>query len=323
MPRIRSVHPGLLTDEAVMSLTVESPLAPFLFVGLLMQADDHGIFEWKPLTMKARCLPAISADINSIFRALEGVDMIRKFDADGRQFGAIRNFCQWQNPKSPKYVHPMPEDIGVYVRSERKKPVKADDEGGYGPEDAEAEVDQFPQNGEIERGEVSALPLSGEISPQREEGGGKTSKISKPVATLPRPTDEADDAVLAWNAMAARCGLSKVAVLTEKRRKHLRQRLKECGGIVGWGTAIGLVEQSPFLRGEVRDWKADFDFLLQQSSFTKLMEGSYNNRGKPVPARASPNPSAGDMREELLRMSMPQPLDHRAAWPDQRTIGNA
>ena len=70
MARIRSVHPGLLTDEAFMTLTVESPLAIPLLVGLWMEADDAGTFEWKPLTLKARILPAITQNISELLDVL-------------------------------------------------------------------------------------------------------------------------------------------------------------------------------------------------------------------------------------------------------------
>jgi hypothetical protein len=38
------------------------------------------------------------------------------------------------------------------------------------------------------------------------------------------------------------------------------------------------LERSAFCRGENdRGWRADFDFLLQPKSFTKLLEGAYDH----------------------------------------------
>jgi hypothetical protein len=53
MARIRSVHPSLFTDEAWVSC---SPLARVLYIGLLTDADDQGLFEWKPIQIKMRLL---------------------------------------------------------------------------------------------------------------------------------------------------------------------------------------------------------------------------------------------------------------------------
>ncbi len=56
MARIRSIHPGLWTDEAFVSLT---PYARLLFMGIWTECDDMGSFEWSPLKLKMRLLPAV------------------------------------------------------------------------------------------------------------------------------------------------------------------------------------------------------------------------------------------------------------------------
>jgi uncharacterized protein YdaU (DUF1376 family) len=94
----------------------------------------------------------------------------------------------------------------------------------------------------------------------------------------------AERAVAMWNDLAAQLSLPKVQRLTETRERSLKARLKECGGLDGWAVALERVAASPLLRGEKTDWHADFDFLMQQKSFTKLMEGGYSagpaRRGK-------------------------------------------
>ena len=51
MSRIRSIHPGLFTDEAFMEASIP---ARMLIMGLWCEAWDDGVFEIKPLTIKAR-----------------------------------------------------------------------------------------------------------------------------------------------------------------------------------------------------------------------------------------------------------------------------
>ena len=77
--------------------------------------------------------------------------------------------------------------------------------------------------------------------------------------------------------MAERKGLPKVKLLTAQRTKHLKARIRDYA-IDDFTDAISAIERSRWLCGENdRGWKADFDFLLQPKSFTKLIEGSYDN----------------------------------------------
>lgn len=88
-------------------------------------------------------------------------------------------------------------------------------------------------------------------------------------------------AVEMWNDLARRHSLTVVQKVTDTRAKALKARLEEAGGLDGWAHAIELVERSSFLLGDNdRGWTADFDFLLQRKSFTKLMEGGYPARAR-------------------------------------------
>lgn len=88
-----------------------------------------------------------------------------------------------------------------------------------------------------------------------------------------------DHAVTEWNDLAGKIGLPAVQRLTPARKSQLKNRLAECGGLEGWRTALDKLAASSFCRGDSRSgWRADFDFILQAKSFTKLMEGSYDDR---------------------------------------------
>ena len=69
-------------------------------------------------------------------------------------------------------------------------------------------------------------------------------------------------------------------MLSKTRESKIRQRLKDCGGINGWNIALEKLEQSAFLNGTKTEFKANIDFILQESSFIKLMEGNYDNNEK-------------------------------------------
>lgn len=151
MARIRSIHPGLFTDEEFMRLTVEAALAVPLLIGLLTEADDDGIFEWKPMTLKARLLPAANVDVSDLLAILVERRFIMEYSLGGKQYGAIRNFKRYQRPKKPNPIHPSTPDVLAYVGTgsepvphqfgtDGENPPQMEDGGGRGrkKEDAHA-----------------------------------------------------------------------------------------------------------------------------------------------------------------------------------------
>lgn len=144
MSRIRSIHPGIWTDEAFVSL---SGMARLLFIGLWNECDDKGTFPWSPLQMKMRILPADNVDAGALLAEIEAAGCIMRYEIDGKSYGAVRNFCKFQRPKKPNNVHPISEPAAVYV--------------GFG---GEAVPNQ--------------LPTASEKSPQMKDGGGNSNSVS-------------------------------------------------------------------------------------------------------------------------------------------------
>lgn len=147
MSRIRSVHPGFFTDEDLVSVSFAARL---LFIGLGVEADDKGVFEWKPLTIKMRIFPADNVDAAALLAELETIGAIKSYDVAGKKYGAIRNFRRFQKPKTPNDIYPAPREILAFV--------------GLVSEMDEGDEPSFPQKGET-------LPQNGEIAPQMEDGG--------------------------------------------------------------------------------------------------------------------------------------------------------
>lgn len=149
MARIRSVHPSLFTDEAWVSC---SPLARLLYVGLWTDADDQGLFEWKPLQIKMRLLPGDTADVATLLGELADVELIASFEHGGKRFGAIKLFRKYQRPKKPNSVHFLPEEWRTYVALDHVGSEPDNDDGSPVP---------------------NRFPTSGENAPQMEDGGGR------------------------------------------------------------------------------------------------------------------------------------------------------
>jgi hypothetical protein len=85
-----------------------------------------------------------------------------------------------------------------------------------------------------------------------------------------------DELVDDWNAMAKDCGLPAVAKLTDRRRRQAKARIRQYPEVEAWQRAFACIRGSPWMQGQnEKGWRADFDFLLQDKNFTKLVEGSY------------------------------------------------
>lgn len=121
--------------------------------------------------------------------------------------------------------------------------------------------DGFPNDRDILTPPIPPNVISNEITPPIE-----ISDEVKP-----------EHVVEAWNVMADQAGLPK-AKLTPERRKKLRPFLKRHSAD-DITEAIWAIPRSPFLRGDNdRGWRANFDFLLQPASFTKITEGTYDQQ---------------------------------------------
>lgn len=105
MARIRSIHPEQWTDPEFVSC---SPLARILAIGLRNEADDSGIFEWNPIKLKMRVLPADNCDVDALLTELVSTGQIMAYTADERRYGLIRSFQRFQRPKEPSFKYPLP-----------------------------------------------------------------------------------------------------------------------------------------------------------------------------------------------------------------------
>jgi hypothetical protein len=108
MARIRSIHPGLWTDEA---FVCASPLARLLFIGIWNECDDRGSFDWSPVKLKMRVLPGDNSDTSELLAELIANSCVMKYEIDGKSYGAVRNFTRFQRPKKPNSIYPQTDEV--------------------------------------------------------------------------------------------------------------------------------------------------------------------------------------------------------------------
>jgi hypothetical protein len=132
-------------------------MARLLFMGIWNECDDLGSFEWSPLKLKMRILPADAADAAELLAELENAGSLLRYEIDGRAYGAVRNFCQYQRPKKPHSTYPQTDAVRNWVNTEARS----------------------TRDGEEPVG--NQLPTSGEKPRQMKDGGGnKDIPLGKP-----------------------------------------------------------------------------------------------------------------------------------------------
>ena len=178
MARIRSVHPGIYTDESFATLSMA---ARVLIIGIWNHADDGGGFEWKPLSLKMKIFPADNIDVSELLSELEAGDVIKKYEVDGKSYGAVRNFGKWQRPKKPSRFCPMPESVRNYACTN-------DDKNETG---SEPEASDTANNGNQFRTSSEPVPnqygnsISEGRKGGRKEGKSYTSSLRSDGAAMP------------------------------------------------------------------------------------------------------------------------------------------
>lgn len=254
MARIRSVHPALFTDEAFMSLSL---LARVVLPGLWTECDDQGLFAWKPLTLKARLLPADNADMGCVLAELAAGGFICAFEHGGKPFGAVRNFRKFQRPKKPSHVHHLPENLRAYV--------------GLGTEVSPPVPDLFPTEGELraQREEGEEEEGKGEEQTLSANADGDFEEFWK--AYAPPRNARKPEARKAWEGCA-------------RNRPPLAQLLRAVAGYRAWLAQQSAAQKRDYpmqhpatwLRGEV--WNGFSDARADDGA----ARAAWNGRAAPL-----------------------------------------
>lgn len=298
MGRIRTIKPEFWRHEDLSALPEATHM---LAAALLNYADDEGFFNANPALIKAECCPIRepSVSIHDSLIALAKIGFIRLGTAsDGKRYGEVKNFLDHQriNRPTPSKI----KDIEIVWDGSMRTHTQLTEDSppeGKGKE-------QGREQGKEEEGEADfALGSEGDLLGDIPTEAEITAK-------------EVRQAFEAFQTVAERLGLPKARALNEDRKKHIRARLKECGGLKVWVEALGKIKDSPFLTGKTpHGFLAHLDFICQPSSFNKLLEGTYSDHSKPLPKPVDPNDRNVNiaMSDELEKRL----LDHGYITPNE------
>lgn len=248
MSRIRTIKPDFFKHEALFDAEKETGLPLRLaFAGLWTQCDRAGRFQWRPRALKTDIMPYDEIDFSRVLDALATRGFIVKYTSNGEHFGYVPSWNKHQviNNREMNSVLPDPVDCTI---------------------ETDASATRLPRVTETSKGNMEG----------EGEYGREDRLLTQPSAGEETVSREIDDALIAWNEAAERLSLPKVQHLNTSRRRSLKHRLTDVGGIEGWRAMLEIIGKSPHLLGENdRGWKVFFDWVLKSSNLTKIMEGNY------------------------------------------------
>ncbi len=299
MPRIRSVHPGLFTDEAFLDA---SPLARLFLIGLFCEAYDDGVFEWKPRQLKVRLLPLDKADADGLLEELQGLGFLHRYRFRGRDLGALRNFQKWQSPQKPKSSELLPPELIPFVTVGGAWPIRVAD-------DYDTSTVSI-SSGEERRGEEGKGDSAGAECARGARGGAAKIELEqgeRRPRLIPPDPDEAR-----WRGL-----VRDLPVLIDPDLSPLRRLLGE-PLIEPADIDAGIVAYVGKSRRKPRCW-AEFEPWIRRVAKDRLAEG------KPYPGQSTgpepPTPEQ-DRRGRLAKAVAHFRGEWRQGWPDEMRPGH-
>jgi len=98
-------------------------------------------------------------------------------------------------------------------------------------------------------------------TPPKEITTTNLTVVSSSPPSPPIQTDDLQEAFEAWNTLAAETGIPGIQRLNDQRRKALKARLRELGGMDGWTACLEKIRAGPLLLGQAGSgWVATFDW---------------------------------------------------------------
>lgn len=302
MPRIRSVHPGLFTDEAFLDAT---PLARLFLIGLFCEAYDDGVFEWKPRQLKVRLLPLDKADADGLLDELEKLGFLHRYRFKARDLGVIRNFQKWQSPQKPKSSNLLPPELIPYVSVGTAFPVRISD-------DYDTDTVTIP-SGRERRGEEGKGDSAGAECVRGASAKASPDRIEKPEPQRPTIVRREPDPLEArWRGL-----VTGLPVLVDPNLAPIRELLED-PTIVEADIDAGIEAYVAKARRKPRCW-SEFEPWIRRVAKDRIAAApSYPGQ----PKEAAPVSAETD---RIARASMA--LAHfrgewRAGWPDSKRPGH-
>lgn len=246
MARIRTIKPEFVESESIGKLSRDARL---LFILLWTFVDDAGRSRASSRLLASRLFPYDDDALKKIagwLVELQAGGHIRLYEVDGDSYLDIPNWLKHQ-----KIDHA-----------------------------SKSRLPEFRET--LAREAETFAPHTLDLGPSTKDLVPRT--MDQPPEAARVPERDLGLAVEAYNNQALTAGWTQVQRMSPARQSALKARLSECGGLDGWQAAMAKAGASKFLTGQLprgsghANWRPDFDWFVKANNFTKLMEGSYDDK---------------------------------------------
>ena len=291
MTRQRFIHPEFWTDPSISKLTTHEKL---MFIGMFSNADDEGILLGSPAYLRSTIFPYDDISNSKVKEMRDRIASICKnivvYVVDEIEYIMFTKWSKYQNPRYPKASrHPKP-------------PTNCD--STILPQ-ACNQIDESLQpnsNQMVTVGKGMGLGMGLGMGMGKGMEGVETTPDPTPSPEIPY-----DEIVKAYNDTCTL--MPKANRITTARRRAMSARWRDYGKgeLQPFINLFRRASQSAFLNGENdRGWYADFDWLLNESNLTKVLEGKYDRAiraspGKPVTQQEENSRILRRMYEDAIR----------------------
>jgi hypothetical protein len=216
------------------------------FYRLIVICDDFGRMDARPPVLRARCYPLKldsikDKDIEKWLKALVEQKLIFIYKVNGKPFLQMTTWDKHQQKRAKKSKFPAPDE-GMISNDINRYQMQS-----YVPENREYENREYENR---------------EYGTEEKEPPAPYEKIKA-----------------LYNNICK--SLPKAQVMSETRKTHIKARWRQYDfNMARFEELFKKAEESDFLKGKNdKNWKADFDWLINEANMTKTLEGKYDNKG--------------------------------------------
>ena len=274
----RMLRETILTSEKVNRLSLG---AEVFYRRLMSVVDDFGRFHASRIVLLGSLFP-LRADSGEITVQMVSewldechlVGLVRLYAHNGQDYLEITNFNQRVRAAKSRFPDPDDTTPGADPENESSGDLGLFSRNGSGPgQTNDRQVSGSCRTNDRSRAidvdvDVDVDVDEKENSPEGEEKKSLPDLIDRTMADL----------IERWNDLPDPFPRAKA---TSKRKKALKERLRDQTWRDGWKDAIERIPDLSFLGGaNDRGWIANLEWFLRPDTVTKILEGSYQNARK-------------------------------------------
>ncbi len=332
MARKRFVTSNISVDRNVAKLAAEDPVAAALWPWFITAFDDWGRMSADPVEVKLTVFPAFPYtydDISKTIQLYHQYGLAFYYEVENKPYLAVnpekwykyQTYIQRKRKEAQKPNHPEPLNAPWVDKPQEKEPSPSETVKEQSITTNVAELHSTTFNAvEQQKPATNALspspPLSPppSLSPRNTLKDCTSSDVVKMPTAAPTPFDEI--ITIFHNTCLS---LPSVQVLTDKRKRLLRARWRADPSLKTFRDLFRKSESSDYLSGRNGKWTScNFDWLLKEDNFVKVLEGTYDNRAK---GKGASNGASGSNNKQVKNPTKPGFRPSEQDWDAENKRG--